>query len=299
MTRMACHVCAAPCLAPVPSYAAMPRVSSDCRPVQPGGALYVCTACGVAQKPATPEFLADIAAIYAAYDVYYQGGGADQIVFDVEAGTGVRRSVLLSRRLAATGLLPESGSVIDIGCGNGAFLRALGSVMPGCELYGLELDERNLVAMREIPRFAGLKVGDVTKLDGEYALITMVHVLEHLTDPFATLAALRRNLGAEGLLFIEVPNVAENPFDLVVADHATHFTPPALESLLVRAGLEPLLFETDWVRKEMSVLVRPTGGRVRARQKADPPRLIAAQLAWLDATLAAARLASARAAAFG
>jgi len=296
---MTCHVCASPRLVPFHGYAEMPRVSSDCRPVGLGGSLHICAACGVAQKLATPEFLADVAAIYAQYDIYYQGGGAEQIVFDSETGKGVRRSALLSRRLATTGLLPKSGSVMDIGCGNGAFLRALGTQMPGYELYGLELDERNLAAMRDIPRFAGLKVGDMTKLDGEYALIAMVHTLEHLTDPLAALVALRRNLGTEGLMFIEVPNVAENPFDLVVADHATHFTPASLERLLIRAGMEPILFETGWIRKELSVLVRPTSGGVTTRQTTDPPGLVAAQLAWLDATLAAARLASTRAAIFG
>jgi hypothetical protein len=63
---MSCHVCGASRLTPLPAYAAMPRVSSDCRPVAPGGALHVCAACGTAQKPATPDFLADTGAIYAA-----------------------------------------------------------------------------------------------------------------------------------------------------------------------------------------------------------------------------------------
>jgi SAM-dependent methyltransferase len=294
-----CHVCGATRLTPLPAYAAMPRVSSDCRPVAVGGALWVCEACGTAQKPATPEFLADIGAIYAAYDVYYQGGGAEQIVFDAEAGEGVRRSALLSGRIAATGLLPASGSVIDIGCGNGAFLRALGQRLPEWDLYGLELDDRNLAVMRDIPRFAGLRIADATKLEGTYALITMIHALEHFTDPFAALVALRGNLGQDGILFIEVPNVAENPFDLTIADHATHFTPATLESLLIRAGLEPLRFETGWVKKELSVLARPARGPVEPRQKADPPGLVAAQLAWLDATLAATREAAARGGTFG
>jgi len=299
MTPMTCHVCGAQRLAPLPAYGAMPRVSSDCRPVAAGGALWVCQSCGTAQKPATSAFLADIGAIYSAYDVYYQGGGAEQIVFDAEAGAGVRRSQLLSGRIAATGLLPAAGDVIDIGCGNGAFLRALGQRLPAWDLYGLELDERNLAVMRDIPRFAGLKVADATKLEGRYGLITMIHALEHFTDPFAALVALRGNLGTDGILFIEVPNVRENPFDLTIADHATHFTPATLEALLIRAGLEPLRFETGWVKKELSVLARAARGPVAATQPPDPPGLAAAQLAWLDATLAATRAAASRGARFG
>ena len=299
MTPMTCHVCGAARLAPLPTYASMPRVSSDCRLLPPGGALHACTACGTAQKLATPEFLADLSAIYAAYDVYYQGGGAEQIVFDAAAGESVRRSMLLSGRILATGLLPPRGSVIDIGCGNGAFLRAFGQRLPEWDLYGLELDDRNLSVMRDIPRFAGLKIGDATKLEGHYTLITMIHALEHFTDPFSALVALRGNLSADGIVFIEVPNLAENPFDLTIADHATHFTPATLEALLIRAGLEPLHFETGWVKKEMSVLARAARGPVATRQKADPPGLVATQLAWLDATLAATREAASRGASFG
>ena len=120
-----CHVCGAPMLREVGSVAALPRVSSDCKPVPAGGRLCQCAGCGALQRPVTPQFLKEIADIYAGYDVYYQSGGLEQLVWDAATSTTLRRSELLCRRLAETGLLPGSGRVLDVGCGNGAFLAAL------------------------------------------------------------------------------------------------------------------------------------------------------------------------------
>jgi SAM-dependent methyltransferase len=296
---IACHVCGQAVPKPLAAYAVMPRVSSDCRLFPSGGMLAVCPACGTAQKPATSDFLREIGGIYAIYDVYHQGDGAEQVVMDSEAGGLMRRSELLTARIAASGLLPAEGRAIDVGCGNGSLLRALGPHVPNWDLYGLELDDRNLAGMLDIPRFRGLLQGDATTLTGQYTLLTMVHALEHFTDPYAALVSLRANVAENGLVFIEVPNLQENPFDLLIADHATHFTPASLEAILLRAGFEIVRLETGWVKKEISVLARPARGPTTAVQPALPKDLAATHLDWLDATLAAARAAAAAAPVFG
>jgi SAM-dependent methyltransferase len=293
MNARTCNICSAPALAPRDAYSALPRVSSDCRPLPPGGCLAVCAACGTAQKPATATFLAEIGAIYAAYDVYYQGGGAEQIVFDFASGGAIRRSTLLARHLAACGLLPTEGVAIDIGCGNGAMLRALSAQFPGYALWGLELDDRYLGAMRDIPRFQGLKLGELSVLEGSYTLVTMVHALEHFTEPFAALAALRSRLAPGGMLYIQVPNLIENPFDLLIADHVTHFTPGALEHLLIRAGYAIARLETGWARKELSVLAYPADAPPTPALPPSPSDVAERHLRWLDATMAAAHGAAA------
>ena len=285
-----CHVCGSANLRTLPDYPALPRVSSDCRPVEAGGAVEVCLSCGAIRKPATERFREEIGAIYSAYDVYYQGGGLEQVVFDSRSGQPVRRSDLLADRLRGTGLLPAQARAIDLGCGNGAFLRALSSVFAGWELFGLELDDRSLSAMSDIPGFAGLRVGDVKRLDGAYDLVSMIHALEHFLDPLETLVALRRNLAPGGHVFIEVPDVSKNPFDLLIADHVSHFTPSSLTRMLARAGYEVVRIETDWVRKEMSVLARL--GASPEAFASDPPELAETQLAWLSGTLQAARSAA-------
>lgn len=286
-----CNICGGT-LETVDAYQRLPRVSSDCKPVPPGGTVASCETCGSVQKPVTDAFLADIGRIYADYDVYYQGGGMEQVVFDSASGGPVRRSDLLADRLLASGRLAANGRTIDIGCGNGVFLRALSARLDGWRFEGLELDRRHETALATIPRFDQLVVGAPETLSGRYDLISMIHALEHFTDPYATLVALRNRLSDDGQLFIEIPNVAENPFDLLIADHVTHATPWSLEALLARAGYETVSLSTDWVKKELSVIARPARETVTPRQPAPERNLAARHIRWLEATLDRARAAA-------
>lgn len=250
-----CNICDGE-LQALPDYSALPRVSSDCKPLQPGGMLAACRSCGGMQKPITMEFMADIGRIYANYDVYYQGGGIEQIVHDSRHGRPVRRSDVLTERLVATGLLPDRGRAIDLGCGNGTFLAAFANRFPDWTLHGLELDRKHEATLAAIPGFAGLVVGEPEKLTGTYDFISMIHALEHFTDPSRSLRAMRERLSPDGLLFIEMPNAAQNPFDFVIADHVSHMTPWGLEKMLGAAGLAVVHLATDWVSKELSVIAR-------------------------------------------
>jgi hypothetical protein len=96
-----CNICGLGPLFPIGTYARLARVSSDCKPVAPGGELSICQSCGGVQKRATSAFLAEIDQIYRDYDVYYQGGGAEQIALD-------------TRNTQQTGRLMVSTSIIGM-----------------------------------------------------------------------------------------------------------------------------------------------------------------------------------------
>lgn len=237
------------------------------------------------QKPATPAFLAEIGEIYDGYDVYYQGGGAEQISLDRRDGTLKRRSDLIVERLFAAASLKLPGSALDFGCGNGVMLQAIARREPGWILDGLDLDGRYQTELSAIPGFRQLVIAgrDTAVADATYDLVTMIHALEHLTDPLQSLRDIARRLKPDGLLFIESPNLADNPFDLLIADHATHFTPRSVTHLLSRAGFKVKLLATDWVAKELSVIA--------VKDPSQPAAVAAPQyeangvdqaLAWLD-----------------
>lgn len=286
-------------LGEVAEYRELPRVSSDCKPVPAGGEMLACEVCGGIQKSATPDFLADIGRIYDAYDVYYQGGGLEQIVFDSQSGGTMRRSELISNCLLSSKILPESGKAIDIGCGNGSFLRALSDRLPSFEFIGLELDDRHLAALRTIRGFVELRHDRVTAIAGRFDFISMIHALEHFIDPLETLQALRKNLTSVGVIYIQVPNVLENPFDLLIADHVSHFSSASLGALLSRAGFEIVSLSTDWVKKELSVIARVSEQSAAFRWPCHPLSLASDHIAWLSSTFNLARGTAAMASNFG
>ncbi len=53
-----------------------------------------------------------------------------------------------------------------------------------------------------------------------------------------------------------MPNYIENPFDLMVLDHVTHFDKSSICRLISNAGLEVINCEFDWVIKELTIVAK-------------------------------------------
>ncbi len=297
--RFACQACSADRLQEIAGFDRLPRVTSDSKPFRAGGRLFVCTACGLVQKIADPAWLAEIGEIYRDYDMYHQSAAIDQPVFDPQSGRPSGRCEVLARRLREAGSLPASGTLLDVGAGSGAMLAAFSATCPGWKLYGLDLDERKLPALRAIPRFERLFTLSPDELQQRFDLITLIHSLEHFTDPRRMLGVLRDKLAPAGRLFVQVNNVERTAFDLIVADHLCHFDPDSLSHIAARAGLSVEALKTDWVNKELSLVA--SAAPPPAAAHGDPARALArttSEVAWLGRMLDHAR-GAARGARFG
>lgn len=297
----ACHACGSMAMMRMEGFEALPRVSSDCRPQHAGGRLAVCEACGLVQAVIDEAWQCEAAAIYERYAVYHQGGGAEQAVFAATDGVAEPRSQRLVGKLLEAVRLPAAGRVLDVGCGNGALLRALASHRPDWRLVGTELDDRDRAAVQAIPQVeAFYPTDDPTSVPGRFDLVSMIHVLEHIVDPAAFLRRVRPRLTDGGRLFIQVPYFPHNPFELLIADHSSHFTPATLAHVLRQAGLEPVVVSVDWVAKELSVVARiaPSKGRGVAEESGCEvaPHAAAADKAvqWLSQVFGQARTLAAR-----
>lgn len=256
MSDSNCNVCGCDRLEEVIDFHAMQRVTSDCRPFRAGGRIACCSGCGAVQKYADDVWLKEISEIYSLYSPYHQAGGEEQIVFDPESGGSRKRSEVLLKWIHQSIAPKPRGKALDVGCGNGATLRSFSEVLPDWDLYGHELGGRAKEALSRIPRFQQLYTGNLSGIDGKYDVISMVHSLEHFVDPYETIKEISGLLAEEGWVFIEVCNVLENPFDLVIADHLVHFSPRTLSNLLSRAGLVTVYVSTSRVKKEISLLAR-------------------------------------------
>jgi len=209
------------------------------------------------QKIADADWLREIDEIYRGYEMYHQSASNDQAVFDPVSGRPSGRCEVLARHLLDSGALPRSGTLLDVGAGSGAMLGAFSSAADDWKLFGLDLDDRKERALRAIPRFEMLFTAPPEQLSQKFDLVTLIHSLEHFTDPLAMLSKLRERITPNGRLFIEVNDVDRTPFDLVVADHLCHFTPRSLAYLAARAGLRVETVSMDWVNKEISLLAVP------------------------------------------
>jgi 2-polyprenyl-3-methyl-5-hydroxy-6-metoxy-1,4-benzoquinol methylase len=292
-----CQACSADRLLEIPDFPQLPRVTSDSKPFRAGGRLAVCESCGLVQKLLDAQWLAEIGEIYRDYEMYHQSAANDQAVFDPVSGRPAGRCEVLAQRLLESGLLPAAGSLLDVGAGSGAMLAAFSAASRDWRLFGLDLDNRKEPSLKDIPRFEHLFTVPPEQVTQQFDLLTLIHSLEHFPDPVAMLCTLRGLIAPGGRLFVQVNNVERTPFDLVVADHLSHFSPCTLAYLVARAGLAVDSVRTDWVNKELSLLSAGESSPL-ALESDDVPAALARvrrDVAWLGGMIEHARTTAAQA----
>jgi 2-polyprenyl-3-methyl-5-hydroxy-6-metoxy-1,4-benzoquinol methylase len=112
---------------------------------------------------------------------------------------GVRDAILQVKR---------SGSVLDVGCGSGNFLRCMKE--KGFTAFGIEPSGSGSEYARDehgVQIFHGM-IEDylASHRDRKFDVITMLNVLEHVTDPVGILSKLSAVLASDGVLAIVVPD---------------------------------------------------------------------------------------------
>lgn len=161
-------------------------------------------------------------------------------------------------------LLGERRTVLDIGCGNGAFLdfaRERGWKIAGVDIK-LSPDAREM----SCPLWEG-RLRDIDFGSSRFDLIRLNHVLEHTQDPVSELEICRELLEPNGILFISVPNIAglsprlkslQSRLKLkshrwrhyAAMHHLFFFSPETLKLVVEKAGFQVLKWETPVPKKE-------------------------------------------------
>lgn len=136
--------------------------------------------------------------------------------------------------------LPEAASTLDIGASSGEFVYL--SKQRGNRSQGIEPHAGYAAHARETLDLA-VENGSLHQLlpqknDDQFDLVSMFHVLEHLTDPVATLELIRRKTAPDGCLLIEVPNATRfcSPRYMFFKAHTLYFTQASLHQMLRAAG---------------------------------------------------------------
>lgn len=223
--------------------------------MEPGGQIAFCEGCNLIQKPNTEAWRAEIDKIYTEYSIYDTSAGDEQVVFAPD-GTQRYRSATIFQLLARTASLPKQGRYLDFGCANGTALAASAKFLPTWEKAGYDISSKYEAAVTAIPGVVSLYTESVERIEGTYDLVTLLHTLEHIAEPCENLIQLRRKMNKGGVLLIQVPNHLRNPFDLVIADHANHFTVESLTMVLERAGFEIIETDIDSLPKEILIVAR-------------------------------------------
>lgn len=257
---MSCTLCNSTDLKEYSEYSTLPRVTSDTKPFKEGGSLSFCLKCGFVQKVLNEKLKNELNEIYSDYTPFFQSGNDTQIVFIGDRK--VSRCAEILRRINILYPLEQEGSLLDFGCGMGNFLIEAHKLSPSTSLYAYDLSDKNRTQLEKISTFKKFYSGDISKIDRKFDIITLVHSLEHIPNPREVLSYIKENLLAEGgKLFIQVPNCAVSSFDILIADHISHFTRTSLDYLLESSGFQKSPEDLEWIPKELSFIGKKAEGK--------------------------------------
>lgn len=134
----------------------------------------------------------------------------------------------------------KNGRILDIGCGRGLFLNIMKN--DGWNVTGVEFNKEiasNISGVYGINMISG-EPAEWGFSDGSFDVITMSHVLEHLTNPLEIILECKRLLKKGGLFINAAPNIdslqayigKKNWFHLDIPYHIYHFSETGLIRLL-------------------------------------------------------------------
>lgn len=156
----------------------------------------------------------------------------------------------LIRRIGSGG---TGRRLLDVGCGSGF----LASLFAGADwdVTGVERDDNTATHARETYQ---IRVEtEIAAVRGNFDLIMVNHVLEHLDDPLQLLEQCRGLLAPAGRLIVAVPNFSSLQatvggagwFHLDLPIHLFHFSEEGLVGLLTKAGFTVVeRSHADWIQ---------------------------------------------------
>ncbi len=140
-----------------------------------------------------------------AYDETYYGTGGKKFIKPIERFINFFRNLKAKRY---SRLLHKKGKVLDIGCGNGGFLKSLSKHKELC-LYGSELQGKSAQRAAQHKNIK-LNIGPFSRQayhNLSFDMITLFHVFEHLSNPSHTLEDIDYLLKEGGYLVMSFPNI--------------------------------------------------------------------------------------------
>jgi 2-polyprenyl-3-methyl-5-hydroxy-6-metoxy-1,4-benzoquinol methylase len=169
------------------------------------------------------------------------------------------RKYTISRKHKIISKISTGKRILDIGCATGEFLNFMN--LKDWETVGIEPDQN---ARKQAIESYNLKIFDESYIkeipESSFDVITLWHVLEHVSDLEGRMKDLYRLLKPQGILVIAVPNSKSHDAEFYksfwasydVPRHLYHFSTSTMEKLLTRFSFDlikilPMKFDAFYV----------------------------------------------------
>ncbi len=168
------------------------------------------------------------------------------------------RNQQLEYKLSLIQTYASGNHLLDYGCGTGSFLKH--SKDNGYHISGLEVDNDARTIAESITSQHIFSDQNDLPADASFDIITLWHVLEHLSDPLAKLKYFQSCLNVGGILVLALPNFHSWDADHYseywaaydVPRHLFHFSRSSIHKMAAQTnfsvnGIHPLKYDAFYV----------------------------------------------------
>lgn len=233
----------------------------------------LCVACGREQLPLFPPYfrcscglvsqhpIPDAAEISRHYAARFRDGN-----YAVRQSAGEYDAVNAEYARLVCSLSPVPGRILDVGCFTGDFLAEMAK--HGWSVSGVDLQSDAVEIANHRLGYGAVRCGTIFDVPpGQFDVITMLAVIEHLPNPTAAIRKAAELLTPGGWLVIETPDSgsllarllqrAWPPY--VPTEHLNLFSRDALRRILLREGFCEPVFRAHWKTLSLGYVRRMLG----------------------------------------
>lgn len=161
----------------------------------------------------------------------------------------IEKTLLLKNKNQLRGL-----KVLDIGCFIGEFLELMKE--KGAQVYGFELQKEAVKIANEKLHGRAYRIDVMNDKfpEQKFDIVTMIGLIEHVTNPIKLIKKCKKILKKDGLIFIQTPNTDSlfakfmgkywPPYSPV--EHIHLFSRQSLEKVLRTNGFQHIQFKQSW-----------------------------------------------------
>jgi SAM-dependent methyltransferase len=180
------------------------------------------------------------------------------------AAERVERVAQFRQEVKALSRFRHKGRLLDIGCGLGFFLEALGK---DYDTFGLEWSHAAVdMARGQHPTVVEYQFPGHPFSKNEFDIVTFHNTLDHLPHPLEALRVTRQLLKADGLLMLTGSNfdslaakIYREGFRLLAPNHLYYFTATTLKRILTLSGFRLLRIEYPYFGTSFARPIRDAG----------------------------------------
>lgn len=221
-----------------------------------GYSVVVCKDCGFGFANNIPE--------QAVFDAYYR----EMSKYEYQHRGGQESEDDLARFQAISDIIKQflhntQARILEVGCATGRLLSLL-KESGYCNVLGLDPAP---VCAEVAQRLYGIRVltstlSDVSAVKRPFDFLILVGVIEHIRNLVPALAKIRNILSAEGLMFVEVPDITQfarwpdAPFQQFSTEHVNFFSATSLANLMQLSGFVQVFCQQD-TRKQSHGTMMP------------------------------------------